>query len=150
MHRQTLHFSFDVPQRQIERADGMGLFAARGIEKRPVHVLPEQFDVLRVAADQSTRGLGQHVLRSALPDAGDSGVGFDGDHHVALIEQRVRIGWQIGSHPRDLHLRKRGKGGQSANRSRDGGGCQRPDKVASFHGLQPRLVGANKMMRVPC
>ena len=90
MHRQTLDFSLDVPQRQIERADGIGLLAARRIEERPVHVLPELLDVLRIAADQSPGGLRQHVLRSAFADAGDSGIGLDRDHHVALIEQRVR------------------------------------------------------------
>ena len=103
-----------------------------------------------ILPDQAPGTLPQRIREAAFADAGDSGVGFDGDHHVALIEQRVRIGWQIGSHPRDLHLRKRGKGGQSANHSRDGGGCQRPDKGASLHGLQPRLVSANKMMRLPC
>ena len=56
------------------------------IEEGPVHVLPEPLDVLRIAPDQAAGGLRQHVFRSALADAGDAGVGFDGDHHVALVE----------------------------------------------------------------
>ena len=55
MHRQVLNFSLDVPQRKIERADGMGLFAARRIEECAVHVLPEQFD--------DTAGRGRSICR---------------------------------------------------------------------------------------
>ena len=61
-----------------------------GIEERAVHVLPQALDVLRIPADQAAGGLLQRVLRSAFADAGDSGVGFDGHHHVALVEERVR------------------------------------------------------------
>ena len=85
--------------------------AASGIEEGPVHVLPESLNVLRIAADQSPGGLGQHLLRSAFADSGDAGIGLDRHHHIALIEQRVRVRRKIRSHARDLHLWKGGKGG---------------------------------------
>src|SRR3981081_4156909 len=117
----------------------MGLLAACGIEERPVHVLPEQFDMLRIAPDQSAGGLGQRVFRSAFTNADDSGVGLDDDPNVALVEERIWIWGQVGSPPRDLHLRKRGKHGQPADSARDCGSCQGPDKCPSFHGW-PNLV----------
>ena len=55
MYRQLLHLAFDIPQRQIERADRADLLAARRIEERARHILPEALDKLRIAADQTAR-----------------------------------------------------------------------------------------------
>src|SRR5580693_259164 len=41
MDRQLQHFAADVPQREIERTEGVFLFASRRIEERPRHILPE-------------------------------------------------------------------------------------------------------------
>ena len=87
MDGQTLHLALDIPERQVESADGVGPFAACGIEEGAIHVLPETLDILRVAADQSAGGLATSVsFDAALADAGDACVGLDGDHHVALVE----------------------------------------------------------------
>ena len=117
------------------------VFSRPGADRRSaVHVLPEPLDVLRIAADQPAGALLQHVLRSAFADARDSGVGFDGDHHIALIEQRIGIRRQVGAHPRDLHFRKSAESGQRADSSRDRDGCQGTDKSPPFHGFESWLA----------
>jgi hypothetical protein len=80
-----LHLALDVPKSQVEGAYGVGSLAAGWIEEGSVHVLPQPLDVLRVAADESSGGLGEGVLHAPFADAGDARIGFDGDHHVALV-----------------------------------------------------------------
>ena len=53
VHRQLQRLAFDVPQRDIERALPMDLFAARRIEPVHVHVLPDLLDLERILADQA-------------------------------------------------------------------------------------------------
>src|ERR1022692_2220321 len=57
MDRPAEHLALDVPQRQVERADGVNLLAPRRIEKRARHVLPQAFDILRILPDQAPGGL---------------------------------------------------------------------------------------------
>ena len=40
VHGQFQHLAFDIPQRQIERAEGMLLFTPGRVEERARHVLP--------------------------------------------------------------------------------------------------------------
>ena len=123
MHRQSEHLALDVPQRQVEGADGVGAFAARRIEEGAVHVLPEVLDELRIAADQAAGGGGEQVLGAAFADAGDAGIRLHGDDDVALVEQRGRIVRVICADPRDLHSRQGGEGGKSTGAG--GNGCGR-------------------------
>ena len=48
---------------------------------------------------------------AAFADSGDARISLDRHHHIALIEERVRVRWKIRSHARDFHLWKGGKGG---------------------------------------
>ena len=112
MDGQALDFALDVPKGQVEGADRVRPLAACGVEKGAIHVLPETLDVLRVAADESPCGLGQGVLHATLADACDSGVGLDGDYYVALVEERVGMRRQVGSHAGDLHLGDRSSVGR--------------------------------------
>ena len=82
--------AFDVPQRQIERAEGVHLLAPRRIEVGAVHILPEALDVLRILSDQAAGALLQSVPRSAFADARDAGIGLHLHHQVALVEERIR------------------------------------------------------------
>ena len=107
VNRQLQHFAFDVPQRQIERAERMFFFPPRRVKKRPRHVLPQPFDMLRVLADQASGALLQSIRKTAFTNARYSRVGLDRHHGVGLIEQRIRIRRRISPHPRNLHLRQR-------------------------------------------
>ena len=66
VHRQVQHFAFDVPQRQVERAQRVHLFASRRIEERARHVLPEPLDIVRILPDQPAGALLQQVLGRRL------------------------------------------------------------------------------------
>ena len=113
------HFSADIPQRKIERTQRVLFLAARRIEKRTRHILPETFDVLRILADEASRALIQGVGKSTFPDAGNPRVGFNRDHHVGLIEQRIGPWRRVGADPRDLHFWQRGQ-----NQRQMGEGCR--------------------------
>src|SRR3981081_1319507 len=136
MDRLVLYFALDVPQGQVQCPDRVSSFPAGGREEGAIHVLPQLFDMLRVAADQSPCGLFQQVLRSALADAHDSSVGLDGDDHVALIEKGIRVWRQIRSYSRDLHLWKAGKCGKPACCSCDHCGWQGLAKGPTLHQLE--------------
>src|SRR5208282_2007723 len=56
-YRHTQRLAFQVPQRHVERAQRVGLLAARGIEVGPLHHLPRILDAERVLADQEARAL---------------------------------------------------------------------------------------------
>ncbi len=88
---------------------------------------------MRILADQPAGALFQRVLGAALADAGDAGVGLDGHHMVALIEERVGIGRLVDAHARDLHLRNSGP--NEGRRCAGGDGCarQRLSKSSSIH-----------------
>jgi len=107
MHGQLEYLALQVPQRQIECAQGIFFFTPRRIEERARHVLPEPLDMLRVLPDQPPRALFQRVDESAFANAGDTGVGFDRHHGIGLVKQRIGRGRRVGAHPRDLHLRQR-------------------------------------------
>ena len=86
MHGKPQRLPFDVPQRQVERAQGMRLLAARRVEPGYVHLLPDGFDVERVLADQRPRALLQSIFGATLADAGETRVRLHHHHHVALVE----------------------------------------------------------------
>ena len=123
VHRQAERLAADIPQRQVERAEGVFFLAPGRIEEGARHVLPEALDVLRVLADQAAGALFEHLLGAAFADAGDAGVGLDGHHQVALIEERIRLGRRVDAHPVILVL---GDCGKRARRIDGGGGrCRR-------------------------
>src|SRR5436309_480031 len=105
MYGLLLDLPLDIPQSEVEGAEGVCLFTARWIEESPLHVLPQALGVLWIPADQAAGTLLKHVSRPALADTGDARVRLDSHHHVALVEQRIRIGRLIGAHAGDLHLR---------------------------------------------
>ena len=113
MDGEVLDFAFDVPEGEVECADGVGALAAGGIEEGAVHVLPEVLNELRVAADEASGGGGEEVFGAAFADAGDTGVGLDGDDDVTLVEERVGIGRVVGADARDLHFGQGGEGGDA-------------------------------------
>ena len=88
---EVLDLALDVPEGEVECADGVGALAAGGIEEGAVHVLPEVLDVLRVAADEAAGGGCEKIFGAAFADAGDAGVGLDGDDDVALVEEGCGI-----------------------------------------------------------
>ncbi len=92
VHRQAERLALDVPQREIEGAEGVGLLPARRVEPRDVGLLPDPLDPKGILANQRARDLLEGVPGAALADAGDADVGFNGHHHVALVEQRVEVG----------------------------------------------------------
>ena len=134
VHRLVQRLAFDVPQGQVERAQGMHLLAARRVEESPRHILPQLFDILRIASDQPSGALLQRVLGTAFTDSGDAGIGLHQDHQVALVEEWIRIGRRENANFGDLHLwhgrasvRQRADGGSRA----DGQGS---DEGSSIHG----------------
>ncbi len=129
----AVHLTLDVPERQIERAEGVHLFASRRIEERARHVLPEPFDVMRILADQPPGALFQRVLGPAFTNAHNAGVGLHRHHHVALIEQRVEIGRRVDAYPGDLHFGHRCSGGSLKGGSRGHAHCGRREKRSSIH-----------------
>jgi hypothetical protein len=107
--------------------------------KRAIHVLPRALDVERVLADQAAGARFERVASAALADAGDVGVGLDGDDHVALQErdlQRHDRRRFVEAYPRDLCL------GQCGFRPRgpEECGCRccrcRLDKGSTIHLLR--------------
>ena len=87
MHRHFERFPFDVPEREVHGPQGMRLLAARWIEPRDEHLLPDRFDLERVLADERAGTLFERVLRTAFADARETHVGFDGADQIALIEE---------------------------------------------------------------
>ena len=79
-------------------------------------------DELRVAADEAAGTGGEEILRAAFADAGDAGVGLDGDDDVALIEDLVDLkeglGWIVDADAGDLHFGQSAEGGERARRQR--------------------------------
>ena len=119
VHGQAERLALDVPQREIQRAEGVRLLAPRRVEPGDVGLLPDPLDVEGVLADERARHLLEGVLRAALADAGDADVGLDGHHHVALVEQRVEIGRTVDPHAGDLRLGQRRSGGSRPQRGQD-------------------------------
>jgi len=72
------------------------------------------------------------VSPPSFADACDSGVGLNGDHHIALVNSGFGIWWQVGSHSRDLHFRKAGESGQSASTLMIAVAAQRTEKGPSY------------------
>ena len=126
VHRQLLHLALQIPQRQIQRAQGVHLFAPRRIEEGPRHVLPQLFDILRILADQPPRQRFQHVLGAAFADARKAGVGLHRHHHVALIEQHVGVRRGVRPHARHLHL---GHGGLHQREASQPGAPRHPQRL---------------------
>ena len=86
-------------------------FASGRIVEGAIHVLPQTLDVERILADEPPGARLQRVARPAFADAGDIGVGLDGDDHVALQQrdlERHHVGCLVEPDPRDLCLRQRG------------------------------------------
>src|ERR1700692_324926 len=105
MDGQVVDLALDIPQRQIEGAYRMLFFPAGRIEESPGHVLPAALDEVWILSDQPAGALFQQLLRTALADSRDAGIGLDGYHQVCLIEKRVRIGWRVDAHARNFHFR---------------------------------------------
>src|SRR6266545_1440722 len=64
--------SLDIPQCEIESAQGVQLLTPRGIKVTPVHQLPEVLDPAGIFADEHRRALDDRVARSTLADSGDA------------------------------------------------------------------------------
>ena len=63
MNRQTQGLPFDIPQSQIQSAEGMNFFPAGRIEEGAIHVLPEPLNVVRVLADQPAGNMPYGALK---------------------------------------------------------------------------------------
>ena len=88
--RHAQRLAFEIPKREVQRADSVEPFAPGRIVEGAIHVLPRAFDVERVLPDQAARARLQRVASAAFADAGDIGVGLDGDDHVALQERYLQ------------------------------------------------------------
>lgn len=64
----------------------MELFPAGGIELVAVELAPQVFDAEGVLADQQAGDVFMQVFSAALADAGEPGVGFDGDQDLAQVD----------------------------------------------------------------
>ena len=64
------------------------------------------------------------VLGSTFADSGDAGVGFDGHHHVALVEKRIGVRRLIDADPRDFHFGDGGVRGPRGGRTGGSGNGQ--------------------------
>jgi hypothetical protein len=82
----------------------MLLFPAGRIKESSGHVLPAALDEVRILSDQAASALFQQLLGAALADSRDSGVRFDGDQQVALIEKRIWVGRRVNAHAGNFHL----------------------------------------------
>ena len=131
---EVLDLALDVPEGEVECADGVCAFAAGGIEEGAVHVLPEALDVLGVAADEAAGGGGKEVFGAAFADAGDAGVGLDGDDDVALVEEGRGVGRVVGADARDLHFGQGGEGEARGCGGGEGGGGEGLQEFAAVHG----------------
>ena len=124
--------ALDVPQGQVERAQGVLLFASRRIEEGARHILPQPLDVVRVLADQPAGALLQHVLGAAFADAGDPGLGLHGHHQVALVEQRIGVGRFVDTDSGDLGFGDRGEN-PPGNRAGRRGRRERTKERSALH-----------------
>ena len=122
--------AFDIPQRHIEGALRVDLFAAGRIEPLHVHRLPEALDLERVLADQASGALLERVLGAAFADSCNSGVGLDGTDHIALVEKLIPVWRLIDADARDL---RRSERGLRAVEGRQRGGRRGLQKLASIH-----------------
>ena len=134
--RAAEHLAFDIPQREVEGADRVDFLASRRIEEGARHVLPEALDVLRVLADEASGGLLEGVARAAFADAGDAGVGFDGDDEVALVEERIGAFRRVHADARDLHLGDGGVCDLAPGRRQSRGGDRGFQKCPTIHANQ--------------
>jgi hypothetical protein len=99
--------------------------------------------MLRVAANQSPGTLLQRVFRPSFANTRNSGIGFNGDHAVTLIEERCRIRRLIYPNARDLHLWQGGLR-ESAGGNDNRAGTAMAKKISSFHFKTiPRVTRAN-------
>src|SRR4051794_7170517 len=89
MQRSTERLAFDIPEREVDRAERVQPLLARRIEAVHERGLPDDLAVEGVAADDAARDVANGVRRSALADAGDPGIRVDEDDHVAL-RKRLR------------------------------------------------------------
>jgi hypothetical protein len=104
MYGKSQCFALNVPEGQIQGSKCIHLFASRRVKESPCHVLPEAFNVLWIPSDQAAGALVQHVLRTALANTSNARIRLDGNYHVALIEQRIRVRRRVGADPGYLHL----------------------------------------------
>src|SRR5262249_46226866 len=113
-------FALDVPERHVYRALGVQLLAAGRVEIASIIDLPQMIDAQWILADDHLRALLDGVLRAALADANDPGVGFDSDDVGALVKERLGERIVIEANPRDFHF---WEGGQQPSRASERGGC---------------------------
>jgi hypothetical protein len=140
VHRHAQCLAFEVPQREVQRADRVQPFASRWIVEGAIHVLPQALDVERVLADEPTCAGLDRVAGAPLTNAGDVGVGLDGDDHVALQQRNLQRHHRrrlVQADARDLGLRQSGLGGERPKQR----GCRcdrrRSEKRATIHGIAP-------------
>ncbi len=142
VHRQLECLAFDVPERQIHRAHGVGLLTTRRIEPGDVHLLPDRFDLERILADERARALLERVLRSALANPGDPHVGLDRADHVALVEEGVEVRRRVDSDPRDLAAGELSVNGFGTPEQKSGRRSQGLEEGSSVHGREDTTVGS--------
>ena len=93
---------------------------------------------MRVAADEAAGRGGEEVFGAAFADAGDAGVGFDGDDYVALVEEGRGVGRVVGADARDLHFGQ-GGAGEARGGGDEGGGGEGLQEFAAVHGRDLRF-----------
>ena len=107
VNRDPERLALDVPQRQVQRAESVELFASRRVKISAEHGLPKMVDPRRILADQHTGALLHRIPAAAFADPGDAGVGFHGDDLVTLVEGRIQVTRPVNPDPGDLHPRER-------------------------------------------
>ena len=144
VHRQPERLALDVPEREVQGAQGVGLLPPGRVEPRDVRLLPERLGPERVLTDQRPGALLQRVLGAALADPRDADVGLDRDDHVALVEQGIEVRRAVDPDARDLGLRqfrRRLPGPQQAHRRRRRNGVEKGSSVHEFL-LRKVAIGA--------
>ena len=79
--------AFDIPKRQIKRAQRVQLFTSRGVEVAAEHHLPKVIGAKRVFADQHRGALLDGIFGAAFADSRNPLIGFNGDNVKTLVER---------------------------------------------------------------
>ena len=91
-HRHAQGLALEIPQRQVQRAQGVLLLAPGGIEIATIHLLPQLLGAERIGADQHAGALLHRVGRAAFADADQPARGLH-DHDIGgLVEGRLLAG----------------------------------------------------------
>ena len=138
--RHAERLAFEIPQRQVQCTDRVEAFAPGWIVEGAIHVLPQALDVKRVLPDEPTGTGLDGVSRTSFTNAGDIGVRFNRDDHVALQKRNLQRHHRrrlVEPNARDLRLRQRGlRVERPEQRGRRSRGC-RLEEGAAIHPFAP-------------